>query len=91
MLGGAPQDVVFTSGGTEADNLAVKGLAWAGAEDGGAAPRDHRGRAPGRARDRQMARPGHGFELTEVPPDRDGTVDPDRVPARSGPTRRWSR
>lgn len=28
-LGCSPHDVVFTSGGTEADNLAVKGAAWA--------------------------------------------------------------
>jgi len=28
-LGCSPHDVVFTSGGTEADNLAVKGISWA--------------------------------------------------------------
>jgi cysteine desulfurase len=28
-LGCGPHDIVFTSGGTEADNLAIKGIAWA--------------------------------------------------------------
>src|SRR5258708_38559994 len=29
VLGARPSEVVFTSGGTEADNLAIKGLFWA--------------------------------------------------------------
>src|SRR5919106_484744 len=28
-LGASPEEIVFTGGGTEADNLAVKGAAWA--------------------------------------------------------------
>ncbi|MDQ4085537.1 MAG: cysteine desulfurase [Actinomycetota bacterium] len=32
-LGARPSDVVFTAGGTEADNLAVKGLWWARRQD----------------------------------------------------------
>jgi len=39
IYGARPSEVVFTSGGTEADNLAIKGLFWA-----------RRGAAPGRRR-----------------------------------------
>ena len=34
----SPHDVVFTSGGTEADNLAVKGIAWAARSRGDGGP-----------------------------------------------------
>jgi cysteine desulfurase len=34
VFGARPSEVVFTSGGTEADNLAVKGLYWSRREDG---------------------------------------------------------
>lgn len=33
-LGCEPREVVFTGGGTEADNMAVKGAAWAGRDQG---------------------------------------------------------
>ena len=29
-LGAQPREIVFTAGGTEAANLAIKGAAWAG-------------------------------------------------------------
>lgn len=82
-LGVAPLEVVFTGGGTEADNLAVKGIAVAAAE---ALP-------PGRQPHVVTTAIEHhavlesaewlahraGFELTVVAPGRDGIVPAERV------------
>ncbi|WP_105566646.1 cysteine desulfurase family protein [Microbacterium halophytorum] len=76
-LGARPGDVVFTSGGTEANNLAVQGIGFAAALGRGArhivtTPIEHSSLLePARF----LARV-HGFEVTEVPVDRYGRVDP---------------
>ncbi len=79
VLGVAPQDVVFTSGGTEADNLAIKGMAWAARDRG----RDHLVTTavehPAVRDTCRWLAEHQGFTLTVVPPRRDGTVDPTRV------------
>ncbi len=75
-----PLDVLFTSGGTESDNQAVKGIAWA-ARDAGRGNHlvttaiEHHAvlDSVGWMRDAQ------GFEVTVVPVGADGVVDPDRV------------
>jgi cysteine desulfurase len=75
MVGGRPEGVVFLSGATEANNLAIKGVALG---------------APGRhvvttaIEHPSVGVPcrdliGAGFEVTTVPVDREGRVSPDAV------------
>jgi cysteine desulfurase len=72
-----PREIVFTSGGTEANNLALKGAAWAGKARGHrivtTAVEHH---AVGHTL-RHLEK--FGFEITELPVDRYGRVDPDAV------------
>lgn len=83
-LGVHPSEVIITSGGTEADNLAVKGLAWAG-------------RAAGRNRILASAVEHHavldpvlwlsdheGFTVDWIGVDSRGRVDPEEVAAALG-------
>jgi cysteine desulfurase len=78
-LGAEAREIVFTSGGTEANNLALKGAAWAGKARG------HRIVTSGV----EHHAVGHtlrylekfGFEVVEVPVDRYGRVDPDQLEA----------
>jgi cysteine desulfurase len=82
-LGATPREIVFTSGGTEANNLAVKGAAWAGKARG------HRIITSSV----EHHSVGHtvrylekfGFEVVELEVDRYGRVDPDAVEAAITP------
>jgi cysteine desulfurase len=73
------REIVFTSGGTEANNLALKGAAWAGKARGHrivtSAIEHH---AVGHAL-RYLEK--FGFEIVEVGVDRYGRVDPDQLDA----------
>jgi cysteine desulfurase len=78
-IGAEAREIVFTSGGTEANNLAIKGAAWAG--------KAHGHRIVTSAVEHHAV--GHtlrylekfGFEIVELPVDRYGRVDPDEVEA----------
>ena len=78
-LSAEAREIVFTSGGTEANNLALKGAAWAGKGRGHrivtSAVEHH---AVGHAL-RYLEK--FGFEIAEVPVDRYGRVDPDELDA----------
>src|SRR5262245_50130099 len=43
VFGARPSEVIFTGGGTEADNLAIKGLYWARRDGAGVGPDGRRG------------------------------------------------
>jgi cysteine desulfurase len=79
QLGVQPREIVFTSGGTEADNLAVKGVAWAGSAKGRhviTSAVEHKAIMNSCAvLERQ------GFEISYLPVDRYGRVDPDELAA----------
>jgi len=78
-LGTQPRELVFTAGGTEANNLAIKGAAWAG--------KAHGHRIVSSTVEHHAV--GHtlrylekfGFEVVEVGVDRYGRVDPDELDA----------
>ena len=83
LIGAKPREIVFTSGGTEADNLAVKGLAWAGSARGRhvvTSAVEHKAVLNACA---ILER--RGFEVTYLPVDRYGRVDPADVAAALTP------
>lgn len=81
-LGCRPREVVFTGGGTEADNLAVKGLALAGVGVGGivTVATEHEAVLESAGFVRRLGGP-----VTVVGVDRHGRVDPDEVLDAVGP------
>jgi cysteine desulfurase len=76
-IGAGPREIVLTSGGTEALNLALKGAAWAGKGRGHriltTAVEHHAVLHPLRYLEK------FGFEVVELPVDRYGRVDPATV------------
>ena len=87
QIGSEPREVIFTSGATESNNLAIKGVAWW-----------HRFNAPERGNHiivsaiehhavlhAAQALLPHDFQLTVVQPEPDGIVRPDAVEAAIRP------
>ena len=79
VLHAQPRDIVFTSSGTESDNLAIRGCAFAQRKQGKnhiiTSPIEHH--AVGHTVEQLVKE--FGFEVTVVPVDRYGVVDPDDV------------
>lgn len=77
VLGAQPQEIYFTSGGSESDNWAVKGVAWAARGRGKhvitSAVEHHA------VLNACAWLEGMGFEVTRLPVDALGRVDPDSV------------
>lgn len=77
FIGAAPEEIIFTSGGTESDNAAIKGVAYARRDKGNhiitSNIEHHAVLESCHFLEKQ------GFEITRVPVDEYGLVDPEAV------------
>jgi cysteine desulfurase len=78
-IGAEPRSLVFTGGGTEAINLAIKGAAWASKAQGNriiTTAVEHKA-----VLESCLLLEKYGFEVQRLPVDRYGQVDPDELSA----------
>jgi cysteine desulfurase len=85
LLGCGPDEIVFTAGGSEADNIAVRGVALASAGGRGGHVITQRTEHPAVLGACRALERHHGFRVTYLPVDRSGLVDPADLRRALGP------
>ena len=79
LINASPKEIIFTSGATESDNLAIKGVAWMYQERGNhivTLPTEHKA-----VLDSCKRLEKEGLQISYVPIEHDGLVDLDRLKA----------